>query len=166
MEIIHDKLPPLLPNNTYVAMDSEWFRMEKGRMHRPFTGHFGCLTLCYQVGEVYFIQDAALVPKVLEQVNNCVWVIHNAKFDICHLRRLATIPPRSRLIDTMMMDRILWNGYYDLFSEADLARRYLKIHLDKSLQDKWKDTDVMTDDLIQYAANDPSVLLQVWHEQK
>lgn len=166
MKIIENQLPPTLLNNTYVAMDTEWFRMVKSRLHRPWTGKFACLTFCYRPGEVYFITDRLLAEDTIKRVDNCVWIFHNAKFDMTQLRRIVPIPPRTRLIDTMMIERILWNGYYDEFSEEDLARRYLHIHLDKSLQKRWGEVDEFTPELKEYAVGDADALLKIWLEQK
>ena len=135
MKIIQDDFPRDLPANTYVAMDTEWFGMNIHRMHRPDNGKFACLTLCYCPGEVYLIQSVDIAFFALEALKDCIWVMHNAKFDLTHLRRIAKIPPRSKIIDTMILDRILWNGYYESFSLGDLYRRYLHKHLDKELQE-------------------------------
>src|SRR4030066_776921 len=99
MNIIHD-LPPQLPDNAYVSIDSEWHGINQATMHRPTTGKFACLTLCYQPDEVYFIDDANKVQEALNRIDNCVWVIQHAKFDITHLRKHAFIQPRKKMIDT------------------------------------------------------------------
>jgi DNA polymerase-1 len=166
MNILRDQYPSHLPNNTFVAMDTEWYGMTLSRIHRPHTGYFACLTVCYREGEVYLIQDQSIARDALYALDNCVWIFHNAKFDLTHLRRLASIPPRTRVIDTMMMERILWNGYYEKFGLDDLARRYLHIHLDKSLQEKWQTATEMTPAMINYSVADAEVLLKVWKEQK
>ena len=165
MNIVRE-LPPHLPENTYVALDSEWLGLCQATLHRPTTGKFGCLTLCYSPDEVYFIDDEKKVPEVFSRIENAIWVIQHAKFDITHLRRLATIPPRKKLIDTMVMERILWNGYFDLFGLDALARRYLDFHLDKSLQESFFKATQLSQEQIEYACLDASVTLRVWNEQK
>lgn len=167
MNIIHNQLPPHLPDNTFVAMDTEWFGMIESRMHRPHAGgQFACLTICYKPGEVYLIDDIVLARDAVYSLDNCVWVMHNAKFDITHIRRFADVPPRTRLIDTMMMERILWNNYYDTFGLDDLARRYLHIHLDKSLQTSWETASEMSPQMMEYSVNDADATLRVWNEQR
>lgn len=166
MNIQHE-LPPYLPENTYCAIDSEWFGINQNQLHRPTSGRFACLTLCYDPETVYFIDDEKDVPEALERINNAVWLIHHAKFDLVQLGRLATIQPRKKLVDTMLMERIIYAGHYDRFSLEDLARRYLDIRLDKSVQKTfYNEGTTLSDVQIEYAAIDTSTLLHVWSEQK
>ena len=165
MNILHE-LPPHFPDNTYIAIDTEIYGMNEKQMHRPISGKFACLTVCADPNTVYFIDNEKDLPEVFSRIENCVWVMQNAKFDLVQLRRWANIPPRIRLIDTMLIERILWNGYYDSFSEAALARRYLNIALDKSLQKSFATATEMTPAMIEYACKDPFVDLQIWNEQK
>ena len=62
MKIIKE-LPPQLPDNTYISLDTEWHGINQATMHRPTTGKFACLTLCYQPDEVYFIDDEKKVQE-------------------------------------------------------------------------------------------------------
>jgi DNA polymerase-1 len=66
----------------------------------------------------------------------------------------------------MMMERILWNGYYETFGLDALARRYLHIHLDKSLQEKWETATEMTPAMVEYSVADAETTLKIWKEQK
>ena len=86
MKIHIDKLPPSLPDNTYVAMDVELFGAEKPRLHRE-TGTFACLTICPDGENVYMITDEKILPLALARINNTVWCFHHAQFDLFHLRR-------------------------------------------------------------------------------
>ena len=166
MEII-ESLPPSFPDNTYVAMDLEMSGMEEELLHRPTTGKFACLSICANSDKIYLIYEPTQVPEVIKRLDNCIWVMHDAKFDITQLRRWADIPPRRKLWDTFLMEHILWGGYYDKFSLADLARRYLGIVLDKEPRKMFSDNyQGMTGELLQYAALDASITLQVQQEQK
>lgn len=167
MNIIYD-LPPHLPENTYVACDSEWTQLNQATLHRPTTGKFGCLTLCHSgdPDTVYFIDDEKKVQEALNRIDDAIWIIQHAKFDITHLRRHAFIQPRKKLIDTMIMERILWNGYYDSFGLDALARRYLDMFLDKSLQDSFATSTELSREQVEYACTDAYELLRVWQEQK
>lgn len=166
MNIQHG-LPPYLPENTYCAIDSEWFGINQNQLHRPTSGKFACLTLCHDPETVYFIDDPKDVPEALERIKDAVWLIHHAKFDLVQLGRLATIKPRTKLVDTMLMERIIYAGHYDRFSLEDLARRYLDIRLDKSVQKSfYGEGTTLSDIQINYAAMDTLTLLQVWNEQK
>lgn len=164
--IYRNEYPTNLPANTYVALDTEWYRMDGNKLHRPTTGAFGCMTLCADPDEVYLIEGENTAFFALEAIQDCVWVIHNAKFDITQLRRIAQIAARAKLIDTMLIEKLLWNGYYEGFALDDLSRRYLGIHLDKSVREQWKIATQMTAEMLDYSAKDASTLLRVWREQK
>ncbi len=165
MQIIKE-IPPKLPKNSFVALDIEMFGMNKKQLHRPISGEFAALTICPDPNTVFIIQDETLIPDVLANLEECVWVFQNAKFDLTQLRRYANISPRKRLWDTLLIDRILWNGYYNNFSLEDLARRYLDIYVDKSLQKSFADATEMSDEQIEYACKDASITLQIALEQK
>ena len=161
-------LPPNFPDNTYVAVDSGWLQLNSKQMHRPNSGKFACLTLCSAVDPdtVYFIDKDKDVQSALNIIDNCVWIGQYFKFDIVQLRRHATIPPRSKLIDLYLMEKILYGGYYDRFSLKDLARRYLGIILDKEARELFETAETMTDEMIEYECRDAQVQLLVWQEQK
>ena len=129
MKIHINELPLAQPDNTYCSLDVELFGAEKLRLHRP-TGKFACLTLCPDGENVYLIDNEQMVDLALARVDNCWWIFHNAQFDIRQLRRWADVPPRKKLWDTMIIERLLWSGYYDRFSLKDLVRRYLGIYLE------------------------------------
>lgn len=159
-------IPPKFPPNTYCSIDSEWLGLHLKTIHRPTSGKFGCLTLCIDPETVYYIDNLTEIQSALDMAQESVWLMHHAKFDITHLRRYATIPPRKKLVDTMLMERILWNGYYEKFALDDLARRYLHVHLDKSLQKSFETAEVMTPEMIEYSCKDASILRQIWDVQK
>lgn len=159
--VLKDKLPPEIQENIYVALDVEMFGMNNNQLHRPTSGKFACLTISYQPGEVFLITDPNLVPMALDRIRKGVWLIHNAKFDIVQLRRLEPHLKPPKLIDTMMMERELWNGYYDKFGLDSLARRYLDVYLDKSFREKFITATELTPELIQYSVDD-MILLPIW----
>jgi len=163
-------LPPPQEKNTYCSVDTEWFRMNKNLIHRPYlnNGKFACLTLCSEADpeNVYLIESPELVPAVLDIIKDCIWVIQRAKFDLSHLRRLATITPRKRLWDTEIIEQIMFGGYYEAFSLKALARRYLSINLSKEAREKFEDADELTNELREYACLDPYYTLRVCQEQR
>lgn len=165
---INEYLPPSFPDNTYVSLDLELANANEKILHRPTSGKFACLSVCADPGTVYLIKDVDLIPFVLKNLENCIWIFQNAKFDITHLRRWATIPPRAKLWDTMLIEQIMWNGYYSSFALDDLARRYLDLELDKSLQTMWGDIDLtnIPEDYLNYAATDASVTLRICEKQR
>jgi DNA polymerase-1 len=168
MNIIREQLPPKPRENEWVSIDTEMFRMNKNLMHRPTTGKFACMTVCLErdLDTVYITENERNVEDYLSVVDSGVWVMQNARFDIVQLRRYANIPPRKALWDTMLIEQIMYSGYYNAFSLADLARRYLRIQLDKSAREQFEDADEMNDELREYACTDTPVTLRVALEQK
>ena len=157
MNIHLDKLPPQSGNREWVGVDLEIWALNKKTMHRPTSGRFASLQICPNDEDVYIITDAWLIPLALGRIQDAVWIFHNSKFDLTHLRRWDEVPQRKKLWDTMLIERIMYNGYYpkNSYSLDDLVRRYLDIYMDKSLQTSFeKDLGEMTQDQIEYAAKD------------
>jgi len=165
MKVHIDKIPDALPDNTFCSLDVELFGAEKHRLHRP-TGKFACLTLCPDGENVYLITDEKLVDIALGRVDNTVTCYHNSQFDLQHLRRWAHVPPRKKLWDSMIIERLLWSGYYDRFSLKDLDRRYLGHYLEKEARESFSDAHELTPELIHYAATDAAVTWKVVQAQK
>jgi len=165
MKIHIDEIPLAQPDNTFVSLDVELFGAEGHRLHRP-TGRFACLTLCPDGENVYLLTDENLVDIALGRVDNCVWVFHNAQFDLQHLRRWSDIQPRKKLWCTMTIEQLLWSGYYDRFYLKDLVRRYLGQYLEKEARESFSDAQELTPELIHYAATDAVVTWKVLQEQR
>ena len=165
MKIHLDKIPLNLPDNTFVELDVELFGAEKHRLHRP-TGKFACLTVCPDGENVYLITDENLTNIILGRVDNCVWSAHNAEFDLQQLRRWADIQPRKKIWCSMIMEKLLWSGYYDRFSLKDLARRYLGVYLEKEARELFSDAHELTEEMIHYAAMDAVIGWKVTQAQK
>jgi len=172
MKIIKS-IPPKPPKNSFVALDIELFRMNPKQLHRPTSGKFAALTICSDINTVFIIQNKEDVPEVLANLDDCVWIFQNSKFDITHLRRYADIPQRKKMWDTLVIDRILWGGYFNTFSLDDLARRYLDIYIDKSLQKSFGEPKAfaggvagMSEEQIEYACTDAWITYQIALEQK
>jgi DNA polymerase-1 len=147
-------LPPQFPNNSYIALDTEIFGMNDKTLHRPTSGKFACLTVCPNSDDVYIIENETYLPEVFARLNNCIWVIHNAKWDLTMWRRWADIQPRKRLWDTLLIERILWGGYFDTFGLNDLSRRYLDEYLEKDTREEFKTATTMDTGRIEYACRD------------
>jgi DNA polymerase-1 len=164
MNIIYD-VPPEL--HGWVSLDLELVNTNIKVLHRPQGGDFGLLTL-YDGKNVYIINDETNVPAAISYIQDCVWIFHNSKFDLTHLRRWAYIPPRNKIWDTMLIDKIMYSGYYDTFSLADLSRRYLGKFLDKSLQKEWGNVDLknLPQEYVDYAVSDIVTTYDVAMEQK
>lgn len=158
---IHHRLPTITRKEDWVAIDIEMFQLEPYKFHIPGTGKFACMSICTNGEDVYMITDPEDVEDALYNVRFSMWVMHNAPFDIAHLRELAFIPSREKkLWDTMYIDRILWGGFFDRFSLASLARRYLDIYLEKETRDLFEEGEELTADMIKYSAFDAKC---TWH---
>jgi DNA polymerase-1 len=165
MKIIHE-IPPPQPKGKFVGIDTEITGLNKPTMHRPTSGKFALLTVATDPDTVYAITDQYQLPLVFANLRETVHVYQHAKFDITHLRRWVNIEPRKYLWDTMLIDRIMYGGYYDAFSLEDLARRHLDMRLDKSLQKSFEDATELTREQIEYGAKDAAVTLQIALSQK
>ncbi len=159
--IIHlGEVPPVTLATQYVSIDTEMFHMDKDKLHRPTTGQLASVQICPDGQNVYIITEEKAVGEALRRIDASTWVFHNAAFDLTQLRRYAPIPPRDKLHDTLIFDRILWSGYYDSWGLRDLARRYFSIYLDKEVREEFIDADTMNDEMLHYAAMDALV---TWH---
>jgi len=159
MKIHIDNLPLRQPDTTYIALDVELFGAERHRLHRP-TGKFACLTLCPDGENVYLITDEEMVDTALGRVDNTVWSFHNSQFDLRQLRRWADVPYHKKLWDTMIIERLLWSGYYDRFALKDLSRRYLDRYLEKEARELFSKATELNEETIHYAATDA---ITQWH---
>jgi DNA polymerase-1 len=146
-----------------VALDLEIFNGNRLQLHRPY-GDFACLGIS-DGKTVWLITRAADVEKALQRVSRARWYVHNGSFDLRHLRRWADIPVRSgeAFRDTFLVERLLWGGYYDHASLADVARRYLRVRLEKDTREEFirNKNGLLTEDMKAYAAKDPYVTWKI-----
>lgn len=162
---ITQSLPPLLTPDLECAIDCEIFQMTAGKLHRP-TGHFASIQICFDGNEVFVIQDEKQVPDLLKRIEPATHLFHNAYFDIFHIRRWGNYPDRQNLYCTLLLEKILWGGYYDSFGLKDLARRYLSIYMDKKEREEFVTADEFTPKMLKYAADDPLITWKIFQEQK
>ena len=134
--IILKGLPPRLSKQDKCAIDTEWWGMDKNRLHRP-TGQFACATFCSDGRTVYVVTDPNDLAQAFENIKEAVWIFHHAKFDVFHLRRHIKIEQRKKLWCTMLIEQIMFSGLYTDFSLADLTRRHLGIYLEKNVRDEF-----------------------------
>lgn len=157
-------LPPVIDDRP-VSVDIEIFGMS-GRLHRP-SGTFASM----QIGigdDVYVVLNESELQEAWDRIKHApTLIMHNAMFDIRHLRRWIIIDERP-IWDTMIVEQVLWGGYFNNgeFSLADLARRYLDIHMDKGVRTDFGDSSYMTEEMLEYSAQDAWVTLRVYEEQR
>jgi DNA polymerase-1 len=165
MRIIRD-IPPKQKSKKFVAVDLELFQLNPKQLHRPTSGKFACLSVAVDPETVYVVTNESDMAQTMDNLEGAALTYHHAKFDITHLRRWSDILPTKMLWDTMLIERILYGGYYDFFGLEHLARRYLDIKMDKSLQKSFEKATELSEEQIYYAALDASITLQVCHAQR
>ena len=166
MNIITE-LPPLgrITKESIVAIDIEIFGMT-GRLHRP-SGTFACIQICVD-DDVYIEQDIEDVQAAWDRATVAdTLILQNAMFDIAHLRRWIDIKERV-LWDTMIVEKLLWGGYYALggFGLDDMARRYLDIDMNKETVHDFADATELSPAMLQYSALDAWVTKEIYHAQQ
>lgn len=164
---IFTHLPPQFTKEDRVAMDVELFGLDPKRLHRP-AGRFGSLACTANGKDVYLIYASNQIKEFLTRCQDAVWIFHNASFDVAHLRRWTPIEPRKRLWDTMLIEKIMYSGYYNNneFGLNDLVRRYCDIYLEKTQQKQFTEDTEWTSEKVIYAANDVVATWMVYHAQK
>ncbi len=164
MEIIIDTLPKgRLKENQFIAFDIEIWGLQEGKLHRPNHGKFACLSMCYEPGKVYVYTHIRYLKPLFEWAEKGVWVFHNAKFDIGHLRRgWVPVPIRTKLWDSLIIEQILWSGFHTGFGLQDLCRRYLDYYMVKETRLEFaQEQSELTRQQIEYAAIDAEKTLLV-----
>jgi len=136
---------------------------DAARLHIPH-GEFACLSIAYS-GGIYQVTSIAEAQHTLQVVKAGQWVFQNALYDLRQLRRFFNISPRP-IWDTMLVERVLWGGYYSAFALDDLARRYLGMRMEKEIRTSFERVAaIMTKKQSDYAAKDAAVLLSIAEEQ-
>lgn len=161
--IIHvNQCPPPSKAGDVVAIDTEFFHMQKSRLHRPH-GDFAGIGCTYDGKEVWIltsngIEDESTFPSFMWALDEALHVFHNSKFDIGQIRRYCSYPDRKLLWDTLTVEQILYAGWFSAgeFSLADLSRRHLDLYMDKSVREQFEneESDTMSREQIEYLAVD------------
>ncbi len=148
-----------------VAIDLEIFGMRKRKLHRP-EGTFACLVISDGV-DTWLFDREDMIQDALDSVKDHRWIMHNSQFDLFHLRRWADVPERvpERLWDTMIIERLMFSGYYDGFSLADLARRYMDVVMDKKVRKEFEKATQLNGRLRKYTADDGMLTYKVYAHQ-
>jgi DNA polymerase I-like protein with 3'-5' exonuclease and polymerase domains len=90
------------------------------------------------------------------------WVAHNAVFDLGWLQE-HDLYPEGEVYCTMLASRVLTNGMPNVKHGLQyVVRRYLKRELSKEEQKSDWSAKVLRSEQLQYAADDVTVLLELW----
>jgi DNA polymerase-1 len=147
------------------------FQQEENRLHRP-TGKFACISIKFRGDEdTYQIYDTDQIAPALELLRDGLWVGHNLIYDLRQLRRWCKsdllFPTETRpLWDTMLVERVLWSGYYNDFGLKDCMRRYFDVYMEKETREQFITMDYMTQEMKDYAALDVEDTLRVQEAQR
>jgi DNA polymerase I-like protein with 3'-5' exonuclease and polymerase domains len=166
VNIIHS-IPPVLVRGDKCAVDTEWFGMSKKRLHRPH-GRFACATFCFNDKDVYIVTDVNDLEQAFKNIDAAVHVYVHAKFDITQLRKYIYLPQRKNLWDCMLLEQIMWSGYFTDFSLADMVRRYLDVYMPKETRAQFSENESceMTREQEEYACLDTLYTRKVFKAQK
>lgn len=172
LKIVH-RPPPFAEKGDKVSIDTEWFGQDKNRLHRPH-GQFAYLGCSYDGKTIYYTTDTAQIQEFLDRIDQAVWIFVNAKYDITQLRKYAYITQRKRLWDCFLIEQIMYSGYYNDFSLADMARRRLDVYLPKDVRASFSeapdghsgDSTGMTPEQLEYSAVDVAVTWRVYQDQR
>lgn len=154
------ELPLPIGPEGWVAVDLEMFNMDKRKMHRHTTGQFASLQICADGKTVYFIDDEAQVAEAMARIHPlATLVMHNALFDLNQLQRWIpeALKERVNLWDTLLMEQVIYGGFYSDFGLEDLARRYLNLRMDKNIRNQFNGETQLSTQMIQYGALDAQV---------
>lgn len=180
-------LPPVAKKGDKISIDTEFFGMDKKRLHRPH-GTFAYMGCSFDGKTVYYIDDESEIEEFLKRLDAGVWIFAHAKFDITQLRRYTEIHPRKNLWDVILIEQIQYSGYYTDFGLSDLVRRYLDTYMPKEVRKEFSsthkpktldevaraidefehmnDTVSMTQEQIEYASADVAYTWRVWEIQR
>src|SRR3990167_7029911 len=148
-----------------VGLDTEWFQ-HYGNLHRP-GGKFACLTTS---GLGVPTNNFLSADKEESQKYLLAWkeydgviALQNAIYDIRQLTHHGIWPMgwEPAVWDTMMVEQDLFGGWYQSFSLQALARRHLRLYLEKDIRNEFVDATELTPDMAQYAIQDADVTRQV-----
>lgn len=136
------------------ALDLELGGLKQSQMHRP-NGSFVSLAGTCDGSTVYLIEEQEQIGEFLSAISHSTFVFHNSVFDIGHLRRWVKIEERKNMRDTLLIERLMFSGYYSDFGLNDLVRRYLKCHMPKDVRKEFHAHEGrMTQEQLEYAAKD------------
>jgi len=164
MRIHVNESPPNF-DGSMVALDIEMFGQKEGRLHLP-EGTLASLQLCADAGDVWVFTEMDTIREAMESIQRACWIGHNIQYDLFHLRRFfPDLVTEHPIEDTMLLEKWLYNGYYDGFALKDLVRRYFGVHLDKEIRDEFETATEMTKEQIRYAADDAYWTFRTFFEQ-
>lgn len=145
---------PIVDNNSYASIDLEMYEQKLELLHIPH-GKFACLSISMEDGTNYLINDDNLLQQTMDELAKVPeWIFQNAVYDLTQLKALCTLDDLHFIWDTMIVEKILWSGYYVNFSLKDMVRRYFGEILLKDKYEDIQDRTISATELNNYAIDD------------
>jgi DNA polymerase-1 len=159
-------LPPVVKSENIVAVDSEWFGLEEKRLHRPQgIDTFASCQFTLDGETAYIITNPRDMPEAYNRIRRATLIFCNAAFDYVHLRQVAEFPDKKKMWDIQLVEKVLYGGYYNKFSLKDMVRRYFQVAINKDVRKEFAAGSVMTEEMLQYAADDVCWTWRIYQEQ-
>jgi DNA polymerase I - 3''-5'' exonuclease and polymerase domains len=160
------EIPPVAKPDDIVALDSEWFGLNERKLHRPQgIQTFACCQFSFDGETAYIVTAPDAIIKAYDHIRKATLVFCNAAFDYVHLRQLAEFPPKKKMWDIQLFEKILFGGYYSKFSLKDMVRRYFQVAMPKEAREEFAKGSAMTEEMLQYAADDVCYTWRIYQEQ-
>lgn len=157
-EYLIDQMPNIT-GATRAAIDLEMFGQDKERLHIPH-GKFACLSVALDNGRNYIYTNTLVLDEVFWMLKPLQWIIQNATYDIRQLRQFVKIEPHP-IFDPMLVEKVLWGGYYVTFGLSSMVRRYLGLYMAKDKYEELQDESINREELFQYNVQDAVLTLKV-----
>ncbi len=157
-----NELPREAKPDDLVSVDVEMFGMQK--LHRA-DGTFASMSIAYPNGDAYLVTDEKDIRPALDRIDQGVWVMQNALFDLRVLRRYTDVPQRF-VHDTMVVEQDLFGGWYSRFSLQNLVRRWLGKYRDKEIRKQFEKAVELTPEMEEYSLEDAIDTVQVAVKQR
>lgn len=104
----------------------------------------------------WLMTEVKEVRKFLARAKKAKIAMHNALYDCRQLEKWGIDTSGLRLWDTMLVDRMVYGGYYNQFDLSALTRRYLRQYMSKDVRDEFGNMEKsgITSAHLEYAALD------------
>lgn len=154
---------PNIDNIKEVCFDLEMYNQMRNKLHIPH-GTFAGLAVVTEEEKIW-ITDSILLNPLFERLKKVErWVLQNSLYDLIQLSQMLYIEPHP-IYDTMLIERILFNNYYDSFSLKSMVRRYYSEILEKDKYESIGNATIDLQELAHYAITDAIWTLKVYKKQ-
>jgi len=156
-----NKLPFSFP--PVVGLDIETHG-SNGRSPDPYSDKIASIQIDIPGDDTYVLAEdfQRVIPLLIDE--SVKKLIHNASFDTKFLEHNFEVRTVN-VFDTFLAERILTAGGYESGSLKAVALRRLGIDIDKSLRNKFTQGHKLTQEMLEYAAQDAKLLYPIYQQQ-